>query len=156
MKQREHVSERVAGVIAGRPPIDAGQAGYTLVELLVVLVILVLLATLITPRVIGYLGASRVKAAKVQVESLANVTELFAIDVGRYPTTAEGLEALVKNPGGIEGWHGPYFNKSSVPLDPWSHAYHYRSPGHHGGFEISSYGRDNKEGGEGEDADISN
>lgn len=132
------------------------QAGFTLVELLVVLVILVLLATLITPRVIGYLSQSRVKTAKVQIESLAGVVELFAVDAGRYPTTSEGLEVLVKKPSGMDSWRGPYFNKSVVPPDPWGHPYHYRSPGRRGEFEILSYGRDNKEGGDGEDADIAN
>lgn len=133
-----------------------GQAGFTLVELLVVLVILVLLATLITPRVIGYLSQSRIKTAKVQIESLASVVELFAVDAGRYPTTSEGLEVLVKKPSGMDAWRGPYFNKSAVPPDPWGHPYHYRSPGRRGEFEIISYGRDNKEGGDGEDADIAN
>jgi general secretion pathway protein G len=132
------------------------QAGFTLVELLVVLVILVLLATLITPRVIGYLSESKIKAAKVQIESLSSVVELFAIDVGRYPTTQEGLDALIRKPGGVDSWRGPYMNKTAVPLDPWGHPYHYRSPGHRGTFDIVSYGRDNKEGGEGEDADITN
>src|SRR5438132_7635496 len=97
----------------GRPRAGAvatwrGQAGFTLVELLVVLVILVLLASIIGPKVIGYLGSSRSKTAKVQIEGLVTSLELFHIDAGRYPTTAEGLPVLVKQTGKIQGWNGPY------------------------------------------------
>ena len=90
---------------------SAREAGFTLVELLVVLVILVLIASIVGPRVIGYLGSSRTKAANVQIESLVTAVELFRIDVGRYPTSAEGLEALVKPTGDIKGWTGPYLAK---------------------------------------------
>jgi general secretion pathway protein G len=130
------------------------QAGFTLVELLVVLVILVLLASIIGPRVIGYLGSSRVKTAKIQVESLVTSLELFHIDVGRYPTSAEGLEALVRNTSGIPGWSGPYINKGEVPLDPWGKPYKYESPAADRPFTIYTLGRDGKEGGSDEDSDI--
>jgi general secretion pathway protein G len=133
-----------------------GEAGFTLVELLVVLVILVLLASIIGPRVIGYLGSSRSKTAKVQIEGLITSLELFHIDVGRYPTTPEGLESLVKKPGQIPGWNGPYISKNTVPLDPWGRAYRYQMPGKAGAFDLYTYGRDDKEGGADEDADISN
>ena len=130
--------------------------GYTLVELLVVLVILVLLATLVTPRVMGYLSGSRTKTARVQVQTLSTVVEAFAADVGRYPTNDEGLDALVKKPAGLASWHGPYLNSETIPLDPWEHPYHYRNPGLRKPFDVYSLGQDNKAGGDGEDADVSN
>ena len=140
---------------AGRAPESrAGEAGFTLVELLVVLVILVLLASLVGPRVIGYLGSSRVKTAKVQIESLGSAIELYRIDNGRYPTTDEGLKALVQAPPGAEGWKGPYLTKKDVPNDPWNRPYKYLSPGQHGPFDIFSLGADNQAGGAGENEDI--
>lgn len=141
------------------PPNRTGgrEAGFTLVELLVVLVILVLIASIVGPRVIGYLGSSRTKAANVQIESLVTAVELFRIDVGRYPTAAEGLEALVKPTGSIKGWTGPYLAKPDLPPDPWGRPYVYEAESEGGGsFRIKSYGGDGKEGGTGEDADISN
>jgi general secretion pathway protein G len=133
---------------------SAAQAGFTLVELLVVLVILVLLASLVAPRVIGYLGSSRTKAAKVQIQSLTTALELYKVDTGRYPTTGEGLKALVEAPPGASSWGGPYLTKKEVPNDPWGKAYVYRSPGEHGAFDISSLGADNQPGGTGENEDI--
>ena len=130
--------------------------GFTLVELLVVLVILVLLASIVGPRVIGYLQSSKAKTAHVQIESLVTSMELFHIDVGRYPTSAEGLDALVKPAGKAAGWNGPYLSKGSVPLDPWGQPYLYASPGKRGVFDIFTYGGDGKEGGTDEDADIYN
>lgn len=132
------------------------QAGFTLVELLVVLVILVLLASLVGPRVIGYLGSSRTKAAKVQIESLSSALELFKLDVGRYPSTSEGLKALVQAPSGGGAWNGPYITKREVPNDPWGRPYNYRSPGQNGPYDIFSLGADNQQGGTGENEDISN
>jgi general secretion pathway protein G len=131
-----------------------GEAGFTLVELLVVLVILVLIASIIGPRVIGYLGSSRSKAASVQIESLVTAVELFRIDVGRYPASSEGLDVLVKPSGGIAGWGGPYLAKAKVPPDPWGRPYLYEDGAD--GFRIRSLGGDGKEGGTGEDADLSN
>ena len=131
-----------------------GEAGFTLVELLVVMVILVLLASLVAPRVMGYLGGSRTKAAKVQIESLSTTLELFKLDTGRYPTSSEGLQALVQAPPGVRNWNGPYLQKSQVPLDPWEQPYRYRQPGQKGAFDIYSLGADNREGGSGEDQDV--
>src|SRR5262245_47282044 len=137
---------------SGRP----GQAGFTLVELLVVLVILVLLASLVGPRVIGYLGSSRSKAAKVQIESLSSALELFKLDAGRYPTTSEGLKALVEPPSGVHAGNGPYLTKRDLPNDPWGRPYNYRAPGQSGPFDIFSLGADNQVGGTGENEDITN
>ena len=141
---------------ASRTPRPDGESGFTLVELLVVMVILVLLAGVIGPRVIGYLGASRSKTAKVQIEGIVTALELFHIDVGRYPTTPEGLVALVTPTGSAPGWRGPYFSKNAVPLDPWGRAYLYEAPGKKGQFDLYTFGRDGKEGGADEDADTSN
>jgi general secretion pathway protein G len=132
----------------------AGQAGFTLIELLVVLVILVLLASLVAPRVIGYLGSSRTKAAKVQVQSLSTALELYKVDTGRYPSTSEGLKALTAPPAGVASWNGPYLTKKEVPTDPWGRPYAYRSPGEHGPFDVLSLGADNQPGGTGENEDV--
>jgi len=134
----------------------SGEGGFTLVELLVVLVILVLLASIIGPRVIGYLGSSRAKTAHIQIESLVTAMELFHIDVGRYPSSTEGLAALVKSPGNIPGWNGPYLAKGDVPLDPWGKPYIYQAGQNAGSFVIKSLGADGKEGGADENADVSN
>jgi general secretion pathway protein G len=131
-----------------------GQAGFTLVELLVVLAILVLLASLVAPRVIGYLGSSRTKAAKVQLQSLSTALELYKVDTGRYPSTSEGLKALIEMPLGMSSWNGPYLTKKDVPGDPWGRPYSYRSPGERGPFDIVSLGADNQPGGTGENEDI--
>ena len=120
------------------------------------LVILVLLASIVGPRVIGYLQSSKAKTARVQIESLVTSLELYHIDVGRYPTSAEGLEALVKPAGKAAGWNGPYLSKGSVPLDPWSKPYLYAAPGKRGAFDIYTLGGVGKEGGSDEDADIYN
>lgn len=132
------------------------EAGFTLVELLVVMVILVLLASFIAPRVVGYLGSSRSKSAGVQIQGLSTSLELYYLDTGAYPSTADGLEALVAAPARAPGWNGPYLNKGAVPLDPWSKPYRYESPGKKGKFDLFSLGRDDKEGGTGEDADLWN
>ena len=135
-------------------PSRRGEHGFTLVELLVVMVILVLLASVVGPRVLGYLGTSRSKTAKVQIEALAASLELYKLDNGQYPSSADGLQALVERPSGKASWSGPYLKKRQVPLDPWGVAYNYRFPGKHGEFDIFSYGADKKEGGSGEDADV--
>lgn len=130
------------------------QRGFTLVELLVVMAILVLLAGIVAPRVIGYLGSSRVKAAKVQIEGLATSLELFRLDTGRYPSSQEGLVALVRKPDRVSNWNGPYIRGREVPADPWGQPYGYRSPGKDTAFEIYSLGADGKPSGDGENEDI--
>jgi general secretion pathway protein G len=133
-----------------------GEAGFTLVELLVMLSILALLAALVGPRVLGYIGSSKVKTAKIQIESISAALQLYRIDMGRYPTTSEGLRALVQPSGSAASWNGPYLVKRELPRDPWGRDYQYRSPGQNGDFDIFSLGADNQPGGTGENADITN
>lgn len=130
------------------------RAGFTLVELLVVLAILGLLATLVGPQVMKFLGSSKTKTAALQVENLSTTLDLYRLELGRYPTSEEGLDALVEKPTGLEGWNGPYLKNGQVPKDPWGFDYHYRYPGEHGGVDIWSLGADNQDGGDGENADI--
>jgi general secretion pathway protein G len=129
--------------------------GFTLIELLVVMVIIGLLAALVGPRFIRQEEKAKIKAAKAQIELLSTALDTFRLDVGRYPSSEEGLEALRTKPGGLERWDGPYLKKD-VPLDPWGKAYAYKSPGEHGPFDIVSYGADGVSGGEGDNHDITN
>jgi general secretion pathway protein G len=128
--------------------------GFTLVELLVVLAILALLAGIVGPKVLGQLGGAKSKTAAVQIADLEKTLELFKLDVGRYPTAEEGLEALVKKPANATAWSGPYL-KGAVPVDPWSRPYVYK-PGAGGTVDITSLGADGTPGGEGENADVRN
>ncbi len=131
------------------------EAGITLLELLVVMVIIALFATLVGTRLWKNVAAAKATTAKSQIETFENAIEQFRLDVGRLPTQEEGLQALRVRPPTVDQskWNGPYLQKE-VPLDPWGNPYVYRCPGQHGEFDILSYGRDGKEGGEGEDADI--
>ena len=131
-----------------------GEAGFTLVEMLVVITIIGLIMALVGPRVLNYLAESKVKAARIQVESFSSALDLFYLDNGRYPTSSEGLTALAQRPGAAEAWNGPYVRGGLVPKDPWGHPYVYRSPSEHGAYEIISYGSDGQEGGSGTAADI--
>lgn len=128
--------------------------GFTLLELLVVIVIIGLLAAYVGPRYFSQLGKSEQKAAKAQIEALGKALDTYRLDVGRYPTTEEGLNALMAQPHGEPKWQGPYLQKS-VPLDPWGRVYLYRSPGQGGDFDLLSYGKDGQQGGEGDFADVS-
>ena len=127
--------------------------GFTLIELLVVMIIIGLLAALVGPRFIRQEEKAKVKAAKAQIELLSTALDTFRLDVGRYPTSQEGLEALRTPPGGVERWDGPYLKKE-VPADPWGKPYVYKSPGDHGPFDILSYGADGTAGGDGDNRDI--
>lgn len=129
--------------------------GFTLIELLVVLAILTLLAGLVGPRVLGQLGGAKSKTAAVQIADLEKSLELFKLDVGRFPTTEEGLQALVTKPATASGWNGPYL-KGGLPNDPWGKPYKYMSPVASGGIEILTLGADGAPGGEGENADVRN
>lgn len=127
--------------------------GFTLMELLLVLVIMGLLAALVGPTLYQRIKPAKEAAARAQIENFATALDSFLLDVGRYPSTAEGLPALQSKPASADKWNGPYLKKD-VPADPWGHSYVYRSPGRNGAYEILSYGADGKEGGEGEHADI--
>ncbi|TVQ86572.1 MAG: type II secretion system protein GspG [Chromatiaceae bacterium] len=128
--------------------------GFTLVELLVVLAILGLLAGLVGPQVMNFLGSSKTKTAALQISDLGAALDLYRIEVGRYPSTAEGLQALVADPGNAPNWSGPYLRRAEVPKDPWGNDYNYRAPGQHGPFDIWSYGADGQPGGDGENQDV--
>lgn len=118
------------------------ERGFTLVELLVVLAILALLVAITTPQVLKYLARAKVDTARIEVQNLQTALDLFLIDVGRYPTQQEGLQALVANPGVLERWRGPYLKATSVPLDPWGHSYQYRIPGQQGDYDLYTLGAD--------------
>jgi len=132
-------------------PLRSG--GFTLLELLVVIVIIGLLAGYVAPRYFSQVGKSEIQVAKAQIESIEKALDQFRLDVRRYPTPEEGLDALVTKPSSATTWSGPYLKKS-VPPDPWGRAYVYRTPGEKGEFQLISLGRDGKPGGTGEDADI--
>src|SRR4051794_33606332 len=132
-----------------------GEQGFTLVEMLVVITIIGLIMGLVGPRVLNYLSESKVKAAKIQMQSLASALDLFNLDAGRYPSSSEGLAALIRRTPGIAGWNGPYLKGGNLPNDPWSHPYIYRAPGGRGAYDIVSLGSDGQEGGSGTAADIS-
>jgi len=127
--------------------------GFTLIELLVVILILGLLAAFVGPRMFGHLKKAELQAAKTQIESLGTALDLFRLDMGRYPSTAEGLNALRQKVGSGGRWRGPYLKKP-IPKDPWGRDYVYRCPGQHGDYDLFSYGADGVEGGQGENADI--
>lgn len=128
--------------------------GFTLVELLVVLAILGLLAGLVGPQVMKFLGSSKTKTADLQISDLGATLDLYRLEVGSYPSTSEGLEALVSDPGNAPSWNGPYLKKAQVPKDPWGNDYQYRSPGQNGAYDIWSLGADGRDGGDGENQDI--
>jgi general secretion pathway protein G len=128
--------------------------GFTLIELLVVLVILGLLASLVGPRVMKYLGGAKSDSARLQIEDYSATLDMYRLEVGRYPTSDEGLQALVEAPPGVRGWNGPYLKKKQLPKDPWGNEYQYKSPGEHGDYDLYSLGADNDEGGSGENRDV--
>ena len=129
------------------------QAGFTLVEILVVITIIGLIMALVGPRVLNYLGESKAKAAKIQIESFSSALDLYYLDLGRYPSSNEGLTALTRG-NNAPGWNGPYLRGGVVPNDPWGHSYVYRSPGQRSPYDIISLGSDGQEGGSGTAADI--
>jgi general secretion pathway protein G len=127
--------------------------GFTLLELLVVVVIIGLLAGLVAPRYFEQLGKSNTKIAKAQIDSLEKALDQYRLDVGTYPTSEQGLQALFARPANVEKWQGPYLKKP-VPPDPWGRPYFYKFPGEHSDFDLYSYGSDGQPGGTGESADI--
>jgi general secretion pathway protein G len=129
------------------------ECGFTLIEILIVIIIIGLLAALVGPKLFGKVSAAKLKAAKAQIELFGTALDAFRLDVGRYPTTEEGLKALRERPSGVTGWQGPYLPKE-IPADPWSRTYVYKSPGDHGDYDLISYGLDGVEGGEAENQDV--
>jgi general secretion pathway protein G len=132
------------------------QSGFTLIELLVVLAILGLLIGLVAPQVMKYLGRARTDAARVQIQNISGALDLFRLDMHRYPSQQEGLQALVEMPTGLASWNGPYLQQKKLPLDPWNRPYVYRIPGEHGEYDLYTLGADNAPGGTGEDQDVTN
>lgn len=130
------------------------QQAFTLIELLVVMVILGLLASLVGPQVMKHVGASKTKTAQLQISELSAALDLYRLEVGRYPTSQEGLKALIDAPPGVMGWNGPYLKKNVIRLDPWGNEYRFKSPGEHGEFDIYSLGSDNASGGDKEQSDV--
>lgn len=129
--------------------------GFTLLELLVVMVIIGLLAAYVGPKYFSQIGKSEIKTTRAQLVGLEKALQQYRLDVGRFPSTEQGLQALVVKPANVGKWDGPYLEKA-VPPDPWGHPYLYASPGEHGDFDLSSTGRDGRPGGDGLDADITN
>lgn len=128
--------------------------GFTLLEILVVLVILGLMASLVGPQVFKQLAGSKTKAAQLQIQELSSALDLYRLELGKYPTSEQGLDALITKPRNVDNWNGPYLKKSVIRKDPWGNDYQYRSPGQYGDFDLWSLGADNREGGEGEDRDV--
>lgn len=131
------------------------ETGFTLLELLVVMVIIGLLAGYVGPKYFNQIGKSEIKMAAAQINAFESALDSFRLDVGRYPTSEEGLNALLVQPANLARWNGPYLKKS-VPLDPWQNPYIYRSPGATKEFDLVSFGKDGKSGGNADGADISN
>lgn len=129
--------------------------GFTLLELLVVMVIIGLLASFVGPRLFAQIGKSETKVARAQLDALEKALDQYRLDIGRYPSSEQGLVALMEQPSGLARWSGPYLKKT-VPQDPWGHPYVYKSPGDHGEFDLLSYGKDGQPGGAGEAEDITN
>lgn len=129
------------------------QSGFTLMELLVVMVIIGLLAGYVAPRYFTQVGKAETKVAHAQIDALNKALQQYRLDIGRFPSTEQGLAALVQPPQSEPKWQGPYLAKA-VPLDPWGRAYRYRSPGEHGEFDLSSLGKDGQPGGTGDAADV--
>jgi general secretion pathway protein G len=130
------------------------QSGMTMMELLAVLVIIGVVMGVVGSKFFGQAEEAKRKAAKIEINQIGQSLDLFKLEVGRYPTTSEGLQALVVAPPGVTNWNGPYWKKDGPLLDPWKNEYKYAAPGQHGAYDIVSMGPDGKEGGDGPDRDI--
>ena len=128
---------------------------FTMIEIVVVIVILVALASIATPLYMNHVKKANIGTAKTQIKLLEQALTDYKLDTGKFPETDDGLQVLVENTNEVEKWDGPYI-KPSVPKDPWGNDYVYVCPGEHGEFDLMSYGADGVEGGEGENADITN
>ena len=134
--------------------VKTGQKGFTLIEILVVLAIIGLLAGLIGPQVMKQFSSSKPKAARLQIEGLVSALELYRLDIGRYPSSEQGLSALIQSPDGVKNWNGPYLRKKTIPTDPWSAPYKYVYPGLKSDIDVFSLGADGRSGGKDDNADI--
>lgn len=142
-------------IVEPRPPTTpARHSGFTLIELLVVIAILGLVASLVGPSVMRQFGGAKADTARLQIADLSAALDLYYLDLGHYPTTAEGLAALVSAPESARDWNGPYLKKTAVPSDPWGNTYLYKAPGENGPYDLVSYGADSQLGGERDSADI--
>jgi general secretion pathway protein G len=135
-------------------PGPAQGQGMTLIEILVVLTLIAVVMGIVGGNYLQRGEQAKAKAAKIEIDQIGQTLDLFKLEVGRYPTTQEGLQALISAPAGISNWNGPYWKKGTVPKDPWGNEYKYASPGQHGAYDITSLGADGKEGGEGANKDI--
>ena len=129
------------------------ESGITLIELLVVMVIIAMFATIVGQRLFRNVEKARQTTAKAQISEFESVLDAYKLDVGRYPTNEEGLQAMRIRPGNVERWDGPFL-REDVPPDPWQRPYVYRFPGQHGDYDLYSLGADGQEGGDGENADV--
>src|SRR5690348_3955029 len=135
---------------------DLRQLGMTLIEILVVLTLIGVVLGIVGSNYLGKSEQAKAKAAKIEIDQIGQTLDLFKLENGRYPTTQEGLQALVTAPPGLTSWAGPYWKKATVPKDPWGHEYKYASPGAHGAYDIISLGADGVDGGDGANKDITN
>ncbi len=148
--QLNHHHRSQSRVLAARSP-----RGMTLIEILVVLVLIGIVMGIVGGNYIGQGEKAKQRAAKIEIEQIGQTLDLFKLEVGRYPTSQEGLQALISAPAGMTNWNGPYWKKSTVPKDPWGNEYKYISPGQGGGpYDIISFGADGKEGGDGGNKDV--
>ncbi len=126
----------------------------TLIEILVVLVLIGIVLGIVGGNFIGRGEKAKADAAKIEIGQIGQALDLYKLETGRYPSSSDGLQALVTAPGGASNWNGPYWKKSQIPKDPWGNDYRYTSPGQKGAYDILSLGADGKEGGEGANKDI--
>jgi len=126
----------------------------TLIEILVVLVLIAIVMGIVGGQFIQRGEKAKGDAARIEIGQIGQALDLYKLEIGRYPTTQEGLQALITAPAGVTNWNGPYWKKAQIPKDPWGNEYKYAMPGQHGAYDIISYGADGKEGGEGADKDI--
>ena len=152
--KRKMMRSQALGTRPGQGPTLSDERGFTLIEIIVVVIIIGLLATLVAPRFFGKVEQSKVKTTYAQIELLGAALDMYRLDVGEYPTTAQGLEALRTRPSSVGSeWNGPYLKKE-IPVDAWGRPFKYTSPGEHGDYDLVSLGADGMEGGEGKNRDI--